>query len=277
MDHEDDIIDRLDIYEVRSEEEAVKSSVQARFSIELKWTPPTSKNSEQKGFRKFFKSFFKENYEKNREDDLLTDADEYIDIDGINSGINSYKVEKSNDDIIDITSDQDLTEKNLPEKNSVDKKIPEETRIDDKMSGRDLNDNTVEDETPEVEEFVDNKIPEVEEDFLPVTVVVKVWVDVNLPVNKELSSTLSFPPVKVCVYIRMRIRIKVCIYIYVCMYYICMYMFIYAYILYMYLCTYLNLSECLCIYLDLKTYAHIYTYLNILSYNSYYIIVHMLY
>jgi hypothetical protein len=244
IDHEDDIIDKIDIYKVTSEEEAVKSSVQARFSIELKWTPPNSKNSEQKGFRKFFKSFFKENDKINREDDLLIDADEYIDIDGINSN----KVEKSNDDIIDITTDQDLTEKNLPETNRIDNKIPEENRIpeenkvDDKMSGRDLNDNTVEDETPEVEEFVDNKIPEVEEDFLPVTAVVKVWVDVNLPVNKELSSTLSFPPIKVSVYIRMRIYIKVCIYLCVCMYYICMYMFIYAYIglyVFMYICMYI--------------------------------------
>jgi hypothetical protein len=31
---------------------------------------------------------------------------------------------------------------------------------------------------------------------LPVTAVVKVWVDVNLPVREDLSSALSFPPIK---------------------------------------------------------------------------------
>lgn len=32
--------------------------------------------------------------------------------------------------------------------------------------------------------------------FLPVTAVVKVWLDVNLPVQKDLASAISFPPVK---------------------------------------------------------------------------------
>ena len=31
---------------------------------------------------------------------------------------------------------------------------------------------------------------------LPVTAVVKVWVDVNLPVREDLSSALSFPPIR---------------------------------------------------------------------------------
>lgn len=36
-----------------------------------------------------------------------------------------------------------------------------------------------------------------DEEFLPVAAVVKVWVDINLPLQADLSSALSFPPVKI--------------------------------------------------------------------------------
>jgi hypothetical protein len=198
IDHEDDIIDRIDIDKVSSQEEAaVKSSVQARFSIELKWTPPKTKHSEQKGFRGFFKLFFNENNEINSEDDLLIDAAEYIDIDEINSKTNHEKTENINSD---MKNDEGIIEKKIPENNGIENKILEENRIDSNIPGRDIQDdlgeNELMDKVPEAEEYIEDKI----EDILPVTAVVKVWVDVNLPVNKELSSTLSFPPVKVFIF-----------------------------------------------------------------------------
>ena len=169
--------DRIDVHqdalvaEEKVSRDSVKSSVQARFRIELQWKSFKISNLSEKEksgvssilaraniMRKSFSLFSKADPESSTSDfkpdnDLEFDLNE---LSGLSDGGDSS-----------ISADR-----NAP-------MMPENT------------DSAVQEkETPQGEKEEDGVVS------LPVTAVVKVWVDVNLPVREDLSSALSFPPIK---------------------------------------------------------------------------------
>jgi hypothetical protein len=155
----------------KSKSNLVKSSVQARFRIELQWK--SFKLSELTGkessgvqsilsranvIRKSFSLFSKAGLDNNTSEFKLDNGSELNTdrISGASEGVDpSIKSNKS---------------------------VPALSEYGD-SSVQDTESSQAEKENDEVIS-------------LPVTAVVKVWVDVNLPVREDLSSALSFPPIK---------------------------------------------------------------------------------
>lgn len=155
----------------KSSSDIVKSSVQARFRIELQW-----------------KSFKISD---------LTDKE--------NSGAKSILARANL-----IRKSFSLFSKAGPENETSESTADNESEVDsDKIPGfSDGNDSSITSNrnVPALFEYDDASVQstdpalaeEVNEEVisLPVTAVVKVWVDVNLPVREDLSSALSFPPIR---------------------------------------------------------------------------------
>ena len=158
-------------------EDVVKSSVQARFRIELQWKtvniPDTGNQKGLNGFMSRANSMRKNFFGK---ENILDEVDTDIEHIGV---INDLSFASNNSD---SGSDNVVSGSDSPLNNSND--VNEVT--DSNESSQSLP-NAIIDE---------NVISEEEIESLPVTAVVKVWVDVNLPVRSDLSSALSFPPVK---------------------------------------------------------------------------------
>ena len=151
-------------------DEAVKSSVQARFRIELQWKSfKVSELTEEKGLsgfmsnmRSLFSSRDAESVEVDSDVRVITNSD----------GTDSEPPVEDSDVSRGDTSDAPHFNREI---------IEDGVEMEEKIK--------------EIEGKVDETVME-EEISLPVTAVVKVWVDVNLPVRDDLSSALSFPPIK---------------------------------------------------------------------------------
>jgi hypothetical protein len=154
-----------------SKSDLVKSSVQARFRIELQWK--SFKLSELTG---------KEGS-------------------GVQSILSRANVLRKSLSLFSITG---------PEINTSESNLNHRLELDtDKLSGfSDGIDSSITSNksVPALFEYGDSSIQDTDSSqvekendeaiSLPVTAVVKVWVDVNLPVREDLSSALSFPPIK---------------------------------------------------------------------------------
>ena len=155
-------------------EDVVKSSVQARFRIELQW----KQTEDRKGLSGFMSKA--NNMRKNffaKENASIDEVDTDIEHVGIidDSNLTSNNSDDCSDKVVNISDNliNDTTDANkVTESNQSSKLSP---------NGAIINENII------IEEEIAS---------LPVTAVVKVWVDVNLPVRSDLSSALSFPPVK---------------------------------------------------------------------------------
>jgi hypothetical protein len=146
----------------KSKSNLVKSSVQARFRIELQW--------------KSFKLSELTGKESSGVQSILSRAN---------------VIRKSFSLFSKAGLDNNTSEFNLDngsELNGVDPSITSNKSVPALFE---YGDSSVQDtESSQAEKVTDEVIS------LPVTAVVKVWVDVNLPVREDLSTALSFPPIK---------------------------------------------------------------------------------
>jgi hypothetical protein len=168
--------------------EVIKSSVQARFRIELQWDSPDVLDygdrggvfgilSRANGMRK---SLFPTK-------DVPTSA----------AADSVYDGRKSEPTIAD---DESKSQNRVMMSSSQVMKDPEPVlglKVENLRSDiSSINDVSKTDGAQILTDPVEVDAGEEDEKFLAVTAVVKVWLDVNLPVQKDLASAISFPPVK---------------------------------------------------------------------------------
>ena len=162
-------------------EDFVKSSVQAKFRIELQWKPvQVSDDKKENGLVSFVSKA------NNMRKSLF--SRENIASDEVETNI---KVVEQSDDSSFVSNSMDGSFSNSDNRES--------------MNGNPLDSNNHLNGISQSSESSKSPVNVINDDgktnddmiimLLPVTAVVKVWVDVNLPVRNDLSSALSFPPV----------------------------------------------------------------------------------
>ena len=163
--------------------EGIKSSVQARFRIELQWdSPDVSDYSERGGVFGILsrangmrKSLF-----PTRDVSTFTAADTGFE------GDKSVSTESFEDQVTSAsTASQAMQNPEFDVRSGVEGLGYDISPTSSMSSNTD--DAQILTEPIDVEAIAT---------YLPVTAVVKVWLDVNLPVQKDLASAISFPPVK---------------------------------------------------------------------------------
>ena len=165
--------------------EVIKSSVQARFRIELQWDNPDIMDYSERGgvygmlsrANGMRKSLFSSK-------DTTTSSTA--------SAAASFEASKSEstidaEDRVTMTASQITGDQDHINSTRIESFSPDISSMGDVSATADG--------TQILTDPVD-VVAEEEEKFLPVTAVVKVWLDVNLPVQKDLASAISFPPVK---------------------------------------------------------------------------------
>ena len=163
--------------------EGIKSSVQARFRIELQWDSPDVSNYSERGgvygilsrANGMRKSLFP-----------TRDVTTFTAPDASFEGDKSVSTESFQDQITPTSTTSQAMQNPEFDMGSGVEGLGSDISPTSNMSG-----NT------DDAQILTGPIDEEEiATFLPVTAIVKVWLDVNLPVQKDLASAISFPPVK---------------------------------------------------------------------------------
>ena len=163
--------------------EVIKSSVQARFRIELQWDSPDVMDYSERGgvygmlsrANGMRKSLF-----SSKDTTTSSTATAAASLEASKS-VSTIDVEES------ITASQIIGDQDRDNSLRIESFSPNISSVSEVS--------VTADNTQIVTDPVDEVAKE-EEKFLPVNAVVKVWLDVNLPVQKDLASAISFPPVK---------------------------------------------------------------------------------
>ena len=168
----------------------IKSSVQARFRIELQWDDPDMMDYSERGgvygmlsrANGMRKSLF-----SSKDTTTPSTASAAASFEASKSESTIDSEEYNSQDRVTMTASQVTGDQDHNSSPRIESFSPDTSSVSDVSVAADG--------TQILTDPVD-AVAEEEVKFLPVTAVVKVWLDVNLPVQKDLASAISFPPVK---------------------------------------------------------------------------------